>query len=101
MHRKIEDAFVADPLLAAQSRLLAEAVQLLELDQRLYEMTEELPLPALLIAMEEELMPYNGMAFLYLTLQRVKGQYLQPAIQALLEVLQKSDVDLLSQRTDA
>ncbi len=45
-------------------------------------------------------MPYNGMALLYSTLQRVKGQYLQPAIKALLEVLQKSDEDLLSQRTD-
>ncbi|MCP3957999.1 MAG: hypothetical protein GY719_09115 [bacterium] len=101
MHREIENVFVADPLLAAQRRLLVATVQLLELDQRLYEEVERLPLPALLIAMEEELMPYNGMALLYSTLQRVKGQYLQPAIQALLEVSQKSDEDLLSQRTDA
>ncbi len=101
MHREIEKAFLVDPLLAAQRRLLAATVQLLELDQRLYEEAEGLPLPALLIMMEEELVPYTGMALLYSTLQRVKGQYLKPAIQALLEVLQKSDEDLLSQRTEA
>lgn len=98
MHREIENVVVAEPLLAAQRRLLAATVQLLELDQRLYEEAERLHLPALLIVMEEELVPYNGMALLYSTLQRVKGQYLQPAIQALLEVLQKSDEDLLGRR---
>ncbi len=49
MHREIENVFVADPLLAAQRRLLASTVQLLELDQRLYEEAEALHLPALLI----------------------------------------------------
>ncbi len=100
MHREIDSAFGGDPLLAAQRRLLAVTVQLLELDQRLYEEAQSLHLPALLIVMEEKLVPYNGMALLHSTLQRVKGQYLQPAIQALLDVLQKSDEDLLSQRSD-
>ena len=97
MHREIENVSVADPLRAAQRRVLMATVQLLELDQRLYEEAKGLPLPGLLIAMEEELLPYNGHAFLYVTLQRVKRKYLQPAIQTLLEVLQKSDEDLLSQ----
>ncbi len=100
MHQETESAFVADPLQAAQRRLLAATLQLLELDQRLYEEAEALHLPALLIVMEEGLVPYNGMALLYSTLQRVKGQYLRPAIQALLEVVQISDEDLLSRRTD-
>ena len=98
----IDQAFVAHPhLLAAQRRLLEVTLQLLELDQRLYETAEGLPLPALLTAMEEELIPYSGVGLLYLTVQRVKQRHLQPAIQAFLEVLQKSDEELLSARLSA
>ena len=98
----INEALVAHPhLLGAQRRLLEVVVQLLDLDQRLYEMVDGLPLPALLIAMDEALIPPSGVGHLYLTVQRVQGQYLKPAIRALLDILQKSDEELLSARLSA
>ncbi len=98
----IHKAPVAHPhLLVAQRRLLEAVIQLLELDQHLYEMVDGLHLPALLIAMEEELIPPNAVGHLYLTVQRVQGQYLKPATQALLEILQKRDEELLSVRVSA
>ena len=88
--------FAPNPLLlAAQRRVLEVALELLELDQRLYEIAVGLPLPPTYIAMEEELIPYTGVGQMYVTVQRVKGQYLQPAIQALLAVTQQRDEELL------
>ncbi len=89
--------FVPNPhLLTAQRRVLEVTLELIELDQRLYEIAEGLPIPTAYVAMEEGLIPYTGVGEMYLTLQRVKGQHLQRAIQALLEVIQKRDEELLT-----
>ena len=82
-------------LLAAQRRVLEVTQQLIELDHRLYEIGEGLPIPTTYVAMEEGLIPYTGVGELYVTLQRVKGQHLQRAIQALLRVTQQRDEELL------
>ena len=89
--------FAPNPhLLTAQRRVLEVTLELIELDQRLYEIAEGLPIPTAYVAMEEGLIPYTGVGEMYLTLQRVKGQHLQRAIQALLEVIQKRDEELLT-----
>ncbi len=82
-------------LLAAQRDLLEVAMQLIQLDHRLYEIGEQLPLPSVYIGMEEGILPYTGVGLAYVTLQRVKGQHLKPAIKALLDVTQKTNEDLL------
>ncbi len=89
--------FAPNPhLLTAQRRVLEVTLELIELDQRLYEIAEGLPIPPTFVAMEEGLIPYTGVGEMYVTLQRVKGQHLQRAIQALLEAIQKRDEELLT-----
>ncbi len=89
--------FAPNPhLLTAQRRVLEVTLELIELDQRLYEIAEGLPIPPTFVAMEEGLIPYTGTGQLYVTLHRVKGQHLQPAIQALLKAIQKRDEELLT-----
>ena len=89
--------FAPNPhLLDAQRRVLKVTLKLIELDQRLYEIAEGLPIPTTYITMEEGLIPYTGVGELYATLQRVKGQHLQRAIEVLLAVIQQRDEELLT-----
>jgi len=89
--------FAPNPhLLDAQRRVLKVTLKLIELDQRLYEIAEGLPIPATYISMEEGMIPYTGVGEMYVTLQRVKGHHLQQAIQALLAVIQQRDEELLT-----
>jgi hypothetical protein len=83
-------------LLEAQRHVLEILVQLLEIDQRLYEISETLPLSALYINMEEGTIPCSGFARLYLTLEQVQGRHLKPAIEALLQGRQISHDDALA-----
>ncbi len=83
-------------LLSAQRRVLEVTLELIELDQRLYEIAEGLPISTSYIAMEEGLIPYTGAGQLHVTLQQVKGQYLHQAIQVLLGIAQQRDEDLLT-----
>jgi len=83
-------------LLSAQQHVLEILVDLLRIDHRIYEISEVLPLPAIYISMEEGLMPYSGFGHLYVTLQRVKGQYLKPAIETLLKGGQMSNDDAIA-----
>ena len=89
--------FAPNPhLLDAQRRVLKVTLKLIELDHCLYEIAEGLPIPTSYIAMEEGLIPYTGVGEMYVRLQQVKGQHLQRAIQALLEVIQRRDEELLT-----
>ncbi len=83
-------------LLSAQRRVLEVTLKLIELDQRLYEIAEGLPISTCYIAMEEELIPYSGVGQLHVTLLQVKGQHLHRAIQTLLAITQQRDEELLT-----
>lgn len=83
-------------LLSAQRRVLEVTLELIELDQRLYEIAEGLTISTSYIAMEEGLIPYTGAGQMHVTLQQVKGQYLHRAIQVLLGIAQQRDEDLLT-----
>lgn len=96
MRDSLLDSTSSRRLLDAQQHVLEVLVDLLRIDHRIYEISEALPLPAIYISMEEGLMPYSGFGHLYVTLQRVKGQYLKPAIETLLKGSQMSHDDAIS-----
>lgn len=83
-------------LLELQRHLLEVIVQLFEIDHRLYEISELVPLSPLYINMEEGSIPYGGFGHLYATLQRVKARHLKPAIEALCEGSQTSNADAIA-----
>lgn len=83
-------------LLELQRLLVEVIVQLIEIDHRLYEIVELLPLSPLYINMEEGSIPYSGFGHLYVTLMRVKGRHLKPAIEALIEGSQTSNADAIA-----
>lgn len=88
---------VANPhLVSAQRQVLEVTLELIQLDQRLYEIAEGLPISSNYISMEEGLIPYTGVGQMHVTLLQVKGQHLQRAIQALLRLTQQRDDELLT-----
>ncbi|MCP3964227.1 MAG: hypothetical protein GY719_40875 [bacterium] len=59
--------FAPNPhFLDAQRRVFKVTLELIELDQQLYEVAEGLPIPTTYVAMEEEPIPYTGIGQMYL-----------------------------------
>lgn len=87
-------------LLVIQRHVLDVLVRLMVLNQRLYEIRQQLPLPASYLGMEDGTVDFSAVGLLYAKLTQVQGQRFEPAIEALRSLIQVSDEELLVSKDD-